>query len=523
MVRRLFMCVSVVGLLLFLGACGRGDGNESNENGALYESGFAPGGFRYVLESGEDAEFEITMLVPRMFETVISGARRRLERELPENVSVSITPTFFEGWEGRDVRDARHARLQTMLMAGQSYDLIIWDGFNYRAWAENGFLTDIYTLIDSHPTQTRDDFFVNVLEAFEHRGGLYLFPLSFGFQYVGVNASLPESILSRFENKESVTAMEIVRTFGDLQRDYFDDFNEFSISTSAMGHTIAPTPFLTHITSQFVDFDNRVSHLNSDAYLEHIQAFVSALDFRAFRTIYVLGAHDNNLVFRRGAHEIAHSNTAFLCLSTSLDPVAALFDTVEDSSFFTNILPLADEEGRLIIDPLIETKASSLGSVAIPAAGNAEIAWEFTQMLLKEALSFDWPVVFAQFQEIPMSRQFFGVGTLTVPITKADFRPHITRVLEFHFTNYTRRPGHGPYLEFMGIHDESITREEAMESAILKLWNLSHMPIAVFEHTLPDVFYHDDLIDNLFRRVIRPEAFVQEAHNRIGLWLMEQR
>jgi len=75
--------------------------------------------------------------------------------------------------------------------------ITVWnDGHPLRSYAANGFLTNFYNLIDSHPYTDREDFFTNVLKAYEFGGGLYVFPLSFGFEYVGINASAPESICS---------------------------------------------------------------------------------------------------------------------------------------------------------------------------------------------------------------------------------------------------------------------------------------------------------------------------------------
>jgi len=210
-------------------------------------------------------------------------------------------------------------------------------------------------------------------------------------------------------------------------------------------------------------------------------------------------------------------NVAFMCFSTSLDPAYALFEPIETAPF-THVIPMSDSQGRLVINPLINTRASTLGAVMIPATVNRELAWEFTGHLLRAALDFDWEVAFAHTSELLWPRRFFGVGNLTVPITKADFRPHITRVLDFFYREQRRIS-----VEFRGIHDDSMTRQEAEEAAIIRLWNLSHQPVTLFEHTLPGVLEQGDLIDQLFLGVVTPQAFAQEAHNRVSLWMMEQR
>jgi ABC-type glycerol-3-phosphate transport system substrate-binding protein len=85
-----------------------------------------------------------------------------------------------------------------MLMAGQGPDIFMLHAHSYWHYALSGYLADIYTLIDACPYASRGDFYTNALKPFEIDGGLYALPMSFGPEYIAINASLPQPLLDRF-------------------------------------------------------------------------------------------------------------------------------------------------------------------------------------------------------------------------------------------------------------------------------------------------------------------------------------
>jgi len=156
----------------------------------------------------EGAELTLRIMAPELYTTAINAAARDMARILRrQEIEFGIELTTYEPAEKYNQR----TRLQVMLMAGQGYDLFFWDGHPLRSYVANGFLTNFYPLIDNSPNTEREDFFTNVLEAYEYEGGLFVFPLSFGFEYIGINTGLPESIINSFVGRESITMLEMLQ------------------------------------------------------------------------------------------------------------------------------------------------------------------------------------------------------------------------------------------------------------------------------------------------------------------------
>jgi len=83
--RETIFTIGALLLLIALSACGRSNEQNGANNANASESGITPGGFHYILESGIEYEFEITMLAPIMYQAVIMNAQRQMQRALPEN------------------------------------------------------------------------------------------------------------------------------------------------------------------------------------------------------------------------------------------------------------------------------------------------------------------------------------------------------------------------------------------------------------------------------------------------------
>ena len=80
---------------------------------------------------------------------------------------------------GSDVMDAI-TKLNTEIMAGNVPDIIDLTDLPYSQLAAKGLLEDLYPYIDADPELDRDDFFPNVLSAYELDGGLYAAVPGFG-------------------------------------------------------------------------------------------------------------------------------------------------------------------------------------------------------------------------------------------------------------------------------------------------------------------------------------------------------
>ena len=69
--------------------------------------------------------------------------------------------------------------LHAQLMAGNPPDLFVVYDIPLFAYANRGYVADIWSLIDNDPHYSRDLVYTNVLEAFEINGKLVAWPMAF--------------------------------------------------------------------------------------------------------------------------------------------------------------------------------------------------------------------------------------------------------------------------------------------------------------------------------------------------------
>jgi len=188
--------------------------------------------------------------------------------------------------------------------------------------------------------------------------------------------------------------------------------------------------------------------------------------------------------------------------------VLALF--IHEDPNFLNFIPLVTDDGSLVINPSLRpngsggVSGSTWAKLAIPANGDGHLAWEFIQYLIPAMLSHTSPG--------PDEPGFlsFGNSSLVTPITRRDFIPHVTSVLD------SIRISPFNIVPLVGMADRS-----GHEQAINRLAELNEMPMSILEgFNLPDVVLADAFTPFL-QGITSAEETAQEIHNRISLWLIE--
>jgi len=411
--------------------------------------------------------------------------------------NIEITPYTFED------RYEVHRRMEVMMMAGQTYDLFLWNGQPIHHYASSGLLTDIYTLIDQHPTIDRDDFFTNILRAYEFDGGLYAFPLTFGFDYVGINSTLPQSIIDRFAAKDGITMHEMFSIYNDLLQDYGLSFCNLHLNPPLTTFLRFPQNAFPLAAGDFVDFDNRISHLNSNEFIRFLEDFSQVLHGVGIST---------PSFYKGGIATRVHFNwalpiKAFINLRSGSGSLVTMFKPIEPD--FLNFIPLVNNSRQLLINPRLGFGVGTTwAAVCIPAGNNSALAWDFTLHLKTTILDTNNPT-----NHIQQSMR----TTLAIPIYRAYFRPHIEAVL----SRVTSPPYSEGLIPFVGIHDDN-DREQAIETAISRLEALSEMPAAIFETRLPAQFTMEgSILDELLFGFTSAEDTAQSLHNIASLWLIE--
>ncbi|MCL1788056.1 MAG: hypothetical protein FWG38_08720, partial [Defluviitaleaceae bacterium] len=173
-------------------------------------------------------------------------------------------------------------RLDTMLMAGQAYDIFfpVADHRHLREYALSGFLTDFYPLIENCQHSNLDDFFANALEAWDIDGSLYVFPWDFCFSFAFMNAALPPHLIERFNAHSTITVTELTDMYRELLFYHGYHFGHFAFSHGSTLHH--PSRILASSLGDFVGFENGTANITDDAFISFLTTFSAVFDERHF-------------------------------------------------------------------------------------------------------------------------------------------------------------------------------------------------------------------------------------------------
>ena len=467
-------------LAFFLTACG---GHEEDITEDAYP---------YDVETENETIPTLSIFAPEFYRYVINQARRHMSLVGGSNIDLDITIYTPEG------REAHLTRLQTMLMAGDAPDMFILDGHPLQAYIQSGFLTDIYQLMDACPLTGRDDFFSQPLAAMEVNGGLYAFPMSFGFNHVLINSSLPPSIINRFSQYESVSINCLMALYTELMRDYGDEFGHLTFSGGASRVGTRPHVMFQSYMGYYVDFENQTSNFADLSFSDFLYKFRSIFEDRW------LGDCDFNRFPIAGnpryLQEQSFKHVFWITNSEARDPAFGLLTTGQ--TYFLHSIPITDMHGRLKIGPGpgFLDPGDTWGVICIPATNNGPLAWRFSQHLLAAFL-------------IPFSEATYGFNwdhSLASPITRNDFLPRMTYNFEF-FIDFTIRN--------VTEDDRTLMRSQ-VPAAISRIAELNEMPMSLTYSFLPESLYYD-LLDQFMLGVITSDVFAQQLQNRVSLWLIE--
>ena len=503
-----FFMLLLICCLYAVTGCGRRN-NLTEDDNYLYDYGSAN---------------VLTILASDIYRPVINEAVASLNAKWEAQGRDDILTIELTEYSWRN-REIQFARLQVMLMAGQAPDIVFLD---HVPWQDDGTIlshlttgafTDFYTLIDNCPYTNRSDFYENVLRAWEIDGRLHALPIGFGFEYVGINANLPQSIIDRFAAYDTITMHELLRIYLDLMDTYGSEYGHLNIFNPLQ----LPTPFrvLSHSITGFVDLENRVSNLNSNNFVALLEDWnrvfygqsLFEYEYPSFpwRATGMVGARD----LQRYALQYVFSVEDF-----ALNPALALITQL--NPYFLHYIPITDEHNRLRIAYTRREILSSGGlhriigggHWAVPmisASADQNLAWEFTKHFISTFVNMQ--TIWSEDDQIARSAH-----TLITPIKRSYFNTMMPFMLE-----HTLSPFH---ISLSRIGDPGFSSEEeraqAISTAIDRLATYNEMPIT------PPFFIPGGIFADVLENFLRmPDGFMsaaevaQELHNRVSLWLIE--
>ena len=419
----------------------------------------------------------LRILAPSIYYSVL----RKTEIQMD---NFQIHATFYSLEE----RQNQFLRLQLMLMSGiTGYDIFFEDGHPIWLYSSTGFLTNIYELIDQCSSYDREDFYTNVLEAFEFNEGLYSFPLSFGFIYVGINYSLPPVILTQFAKRETVTIHELFHIYNNLRQTYNSRWDHFYVGNTLELRNAANA--INSVILDFVNFNDRISSLTNDRFVTEINEIQNSFGNNGVINTPIYASFPINLpefLYKKSNRNV------FFNESLALSPLNA-FLNMSDSNFI-HFIPLSSGDGGLLLEQGVWQPNSFWGSVCIVSSGDTYLAWEFTTYLITAMTNYN--------SIYPPNIGNFGNTSFSTPIKRAYFHNHINAVINTAFR----------------WRDFGVTIEER-NNVIYQLEIYNNMSISNRPYLSQEMFEEPLLSFLLGSTTVHEMAGA--IHNRLSLWFME--
>ena len=286
---------------------------------------------------------------------------REYERENP-NVKVVVNQPIRANDSGYLAAMANYSKhLQTALMTNTADDILCTDFVDYYKYADSGLLADIYPFLENDPDFNEDDYFMNVIEAFKYKGGLYNFPLNFNVQLIGVNLHINNELVDAFKKYDKVSVWDLL-----------DLYQKFNPSQYYLYENFNPPRLLLAEIDSFVDREKGACDFINKRFLDllnnsHI-ATAKSYDWR-FEEYY-------DAWFSLEAE--TELSKKYMFQRVGKDSFQYIIPQKEDKNF-THFIPLASDDGKVMISTVFAPTqiAVSMGSK------HKEAAWGFIKYLIQ--------------------------------------------------------------------------------------------------------------------------------------------
>ena len=225
------------------------------------------------------------------------------------------------------------------------------DNFNYFA--------DWFELMYADPDFNEDDWFMNVFFALSENGKLDIFPLSFSFQAVFPNTTMPElsEAMSEFDYISLTDLFYLHNEFNTDKSYYlFPNFNASTIMRFSSSNFIDFETGLTDFGEEFINQITYARYITNPEPLYPMGTSLPAMerDFYTLNELYLFNVRNSNW------------SIPFFDFTTG--------------PFATDIIPITDDEGRLLILP---RQFLTLNTNATPA--QHALAWDFVKFIMDSA------------------------------------------------------------------------------------------------------------------------------------------
>ena len=304
----------------------------------------------------------------------------------------SDTATASPDWSQKYVE-----KTVVALTSGDAPDIIDMDLLPIYRYANSGYFEDFYAYMEKDPNVQIENYYTNILEAFETPGGqLPILPMGIAFTPLVFNTYMMDAMGVDVEEAypDGVGWRDLVDLFQRaLEEGMADEDTYFAKDQS-------PALLDIYELSAFVDLRNEQAYFESQDFLEYLQA----MDSLPFERSFSEGG-----LFGSSSATFSPSNYFVQTSDVTLYGLGYWEPTMTFAGNTTPVLYQANE-GEYVF--------TTAGTYGIPSSGeNKELAWEFLKFMADEQ-DYDTFEVEPALKEVQYSALHFH----GIPINRVNFK-----------------------------------------------------------------------------------------------------
>lgn len=290
------------------------------------------------------------------------------------------------GGNDQQGKDDYVSRVNTEIMSGGGADILALDVLPYYKYADNGQLEDLNNFIQNDPGYNKAAYTENVLAATAYKGGQYIFPMDYTFNYFAYDSSL----MADFPAQDKLTYQDVIKAAKDGSASTGNKIFGQSAYSVQKGSSFFEKAYSLDYTT-FVDIINKKVDFTGGEFAELLETVKSYADNGSINPANVTAAEMSR---ETSLDKFAADNAEkyYAKFNSSLNLVNQFTRNLGTK---TNVIRQAGSSGSSEHDEIAGLVANDQGKVDFSYtqgyglnsnSKNKRTAWEFIKFLASEEM-----------------------------------------------------------------------------------------------------------------------------------------
>lgn len=288
--KRIISIILLLSMLISVAACSQDSNSNTDETQSGVDETENIARVAEVLEGEITGEINVSSYDSTFYKGYLEEAAKAFEAKYPGtkvNVNTfSQAPDVKTDGNGKKLitatidkksQDDYINRVNTELMTGEGSDVLAMDILPYYKYAENGQIEDLSLYMEQDKTFNKDHYRQNILEAVRYKGGQYIFPLDYSFDFISYDKTLlnadGQKVLNPYDGYTYEQLIEIGQdSFAELNsKNPKSPVKMFSLSSgSGMNNNIFNQLFNLNY-DDFVDIENHTANFKDGRFVDILE------------------------------------------------------------------------------------------------------------------------------------------------------------------------------------------------------------------------------------------------------------